>query len=630
MKKSKKKTSTAGIRILQLLVVVVIMLMAGAGFGGREVNAASTDECIVVKGCGYEEDDKKYTIGKFEIVVSYEEMSIYKENDLVETFPYYAWDLAWIIDNKLYYSDRMNIYYYDFSAECMYDFMTIEPVETLYVDDWEPNISEIVLYNQPYLDLKIEQNGLYDYSLIRINLDTKEQETIIEDAPTIIETLGVYNNYMYCAYPTMDAGYYNGFARISLGENPEEEKIEENTTSKVLMYENKIYYLKKDGSNGRTNSVLQYYDVISETKKTLKTWKNHDMDIKEIKNGIIYLEGIQTNQQIQYNIKTGKVKNVKYMKPLKGVKVTHKIKFDKKKMTMTDVCKISWDKSYTGKIEIGYGTNSNTNKTTYGNKEKRIKATKKKNYCFLNLTSGKKYYIVLRAYKGKEYNEIYSVDSKVFTFGSRKITSYNCGKESKCNYIKKGKNIYYSCKENGKYYIYKKNTKTGKQKTILQTEAKIRLLNATSRYFYYQKETCLYVYDAKKHTKKKMKSLKTYGDFVDCLMYVNGKVIFYEVEEEGAYVEPTIYLYHADGSNHKKIGEGSGVFVYKKNIYWQKTKLSSNETLCYCYCKCDLNGKNKKTVTKWIPENDYWKIASKVDGEKKTYLRLIKNKKWKK
>lgn len=481
MKRNEKSISVAGIKILQLFVVIAIMLTAGIGFSGKVASATSEDDCIVLEACGYEEEDKKYNVGEYEIVISYEEMNIYKEGDLLNTVPYFAWNLGWIIDNKLYYTDRLDIYYFDFYTETMHEFMTIEPVKALSYEDWEPNVTEIILYQKPYLYLKIEQNSLYDYSLIRIDLNKKTQENIIEEAETIIRNLGVYNNYMYCAYPTHDGGYYNGFARISLGEYAKEERIEDNT-SEVFMYENKIYYLRK---NGNMNSVLKYYDVTSGTKNTLKTWKNHNIGIKKIKNGIIYLYGLQTNQEMQYNIKTREVKNVKYVKPLKGIKVTHKTIYSNKKSTMKDVCKISWDKSFTGKIEISYGTSNYRTDHYYGNNTKRVKATKKKNYCYLNLTSGKKYYIVVRAYKGKEGSEIYSVDSKMFAFNSRAINSMNGSKQPSWNYIKRGKNLYYSCKENGKYYIYKRNTKTGKQKTILKSTKEIYLRIATNRYFYY-------------------------------------------------------------------------------------------------------------------------------------------------
>ena len=425
------------------------------------------DECIILDRYHHTEEEETYNIQEYEIVVNHESMSIdiYDDGDVIETITDSYWDSGWIIGNKLYYSKGLDIFYYDVFTESTYDFMTIEPVKDSYDQQWEPHVTEIFLYHNSYLYLNIDNGSfLYDYSFIRINLKNKTQETILENAPTFMELLGVYNNYMYYAYPTMDGGYFNGFARFSLGSYSREEVIEK-STSEVFMYDNKIYYLEKDGIYNNTNSSLKYYDLASGIKTTLKTWKNHDMGIRKIKNGIIYLYGLYTKQEFQYNIYFRTIKNVKYVAPLKGIKLSHKLIYRDNKRDIEDVCKITWDKSFEGNIEISYTTDTNTVYGSDGNKQ--IKATKGKNYYLLNLKGGKNYYIKVRTYKGKGENKVYSVDSQRFKFSAREITtlaSYGNGG----TYAKVGRNICYSCKENGKYYIYKKDTKTGKQKVILQ------------------------------------------------------------------------------------------------------------------------------------------------------------------
>ena len=581
----------------------------------------SADECIILNRYNHKEEEETYHIGEYEIVVNYEAMSIdiYDDGDLIETMSQSSWDSGWIIGNRLYYSKDLDIFYYDFSTESTYDFMTME--EHGHYQEWEPYIEEILLYHNSYLYLKIDNGSLYDYSFIRINLKKKTQETIMEEAPTIMEPLGVYNGYMYCAYPTMDGGWYNGFARFSLGNYSQEEVIE-SSTSELFMYDKKIYYLEKDGRFNNTNSNLKYYDLASGIKTTLKTWKNHDMGIRKIKNGIIYLYGLQTNQEFQYNINSGTIKNVKYVAPLKGIKLSHKLIYSDNKRDIKDVCKITWDKSFEGNIEILYTTDPNIVYASDWNK--KIKATKGKNYCLLNLKGGKTYYISVRTYKGKGENKVYSVESKKFKFYTREITSL-VSKGYSWNYVKNGKNIYYSCKENGKYYIYKKDTKSGKQKTIMKMKKEIFLRNATNRYFYYTTAgyySNLYVYDMKKKTKKKM---NTKGSS-DVVVVGGGKVICEGECCDGENID--FYCFNLDGSKRKKVGKGFFPFVYKNHIYWEQIKGYSEKTH-FRYCRADMNGKNKKVVTKWIPDKEHYKIGKNVDWDaKKTYLKIRKIKKW--
>lgn len=113
------------------------------------------------------------------------------------------------------------------------------------------------------------------------------------------------------------------------------------------------------------------------------------------------------------------------------------------------------------------------------------------------------------------------------------------------------------------------------------------------------------------------------------VLIANGKVIC--GCEDGEFTNPSIYMFNADGSNRKKIGKGYGTFIYKKHIYWEQIKGSPDEPIYYRYCRCNVNGKNKKAVTKWIPDSEYFKIGKKVDYDiKKTYFKIAKIKKWKK
>lgn len=622
-RKREKTIRTIGIKVAQVLIAMVIMITAGIGLSEKVVNAASENGCIVLEGYNDEGENASYKIENNEIVMEDEEICIYKDGDLIEEIEFtYGYNKAWIIDNTLYYCKELEIYFYDFYTESIKNFMTIEPVRTLDDQEYEPYIEEIFLYHQSWLYLEIDNGDPYEESFIRINLENQKQETIIEKTAGIMDFIGVYNNYLYFGHN--DSEDYLGFSRISLGEHAKEEVIQGGCTSRVFVHDNKIYYLEKN-----TDSILKSYDMDSETKTTLKTWKNYDMEISEIKNGVIYLRSWPINQEFQYNISTGAVKNIKYIAPLKGIKVSHKLRYtDKKRNFIEDVCKITWDKSFEGNIEIYYDTEPGI--VYSSNWKKKIKATKKKNYCLLDFKDGKTYYIKVRTYKGTGENKVCSVESK-FKFSSRDINSWDLSKGYNCNYIKNGKNIYYSCKENGNYYIYKRNTTTGKQNTIIKTKSKIRLRNATGRYFYYFTYSgwkCnLYVYDAKKKTKKKMNTKGMYG--ICSIVVGNGKVIC--EGEEGEFANPDLYCFNLNGSNRRKLGKGYATFIYKKSIYWEQIKGSPDVKIYHRYCRADMNGKNQKAVTKWIPDKEYYEIGKKVDFDsKKTFLKIQKIKKWKK
>lgn len=635
--KREKTIRTIGIKAAQVFVAMVIMVTAGIGLSGKVANAASQNGYIELKRYNDEGENASYEIGNHKIVMENEEgdeeICIYKEGELIEEIEFPAYDmvcLAWIIDDVLYYSKDLEIYCYDFYTESIREVMTIEPMSNMDCQEYEPCIEEIILYYQSWLYLRINNGCYQDESFIRINLENQKQEIIMECSGPM-DFLGVYNNYMYFSYSTMDAGWVHGFSRISLGEHAKEEVIQREWTSSVFMSGNKIYYLEKKGDFGDADSILKCYDMDSEAKTTLKTWKNYDMEISEIKNGVIYLHSSPINQEFQYNISTGEVKNIKYIAPLKGIKVLHKLRYTNKKRDIEDVCKITWDKSFEGNIEISYGTTKAANDST----EQITKATRKNNYYILDkkyLTSGKKYYIKIRTYKGKEENKIYSLYSKLFTFDSKDINSCDSSKGYNWNYIKNGKNIYYSCKENGNYYIYKRNTTTGKQNTIIKTKSNIRLHNATGRYFYYTifsgSKDNLYVYDAKKKTKKKMNTKGMY--YPDGITVGNGKVVC----EDGVAVDfemSHIYCFNLDGSNRKKLWKGYDPFIYKKGIYWKQVKGSFDTNIYYRYCKADMNGKKQKAVTKWIPEQEYYKIERKADyNPKETFLKINKIKKWRK
>lgn len=626
--KIKEKAVIGKMNIFKILALVIIMFMAGVGFGEKEVSANSIDECIVIEDYIYKEEN--YNIGEYEIVVTDEVMDIYKSGEWVKSlYKYDDWRTAWILDNKLYYSKNLDIYCYDFSTERVTNFMTVEEVREPLNPDGEPEISEIQLYHQSYLYVYINNGSCYDYSLIRINLATKTQETIIEEDSLPSRLLGVYNNYMYCAISGFEYSSASGpLFRISLGENPRVEIIEEAIAMEVIWYENKIFYISWASYNsyGEDNtSKLICYDVASETKETIEIWEHQSIGIRKIEDGILYMYKIETFQEIQYDIGTGKVK-IEYLEPLKGVKVTHKLIYDdKKKSGIKDVCNISWDKSFTGNIEISY---RKTNEE-YTNRV-QIKASKNKNNYRLELKGNHEYLISLKAYKEKaDLLMIYSEDSKVFTFRPKEITSKDySGYINNYNYVKRGNNLYYSYKQNGKYYLCKKNMKTGKEKKILRKKG-TWLQNATNRYLYYANagRNKLYVYDMKKNTTRKM---NTKGIASPYVAVRNGKVFCKDLDSVD--FDPSyIYCFNLKGSNRKKIGEGGMPFIYKNHIYWEQAKLGVDENTYYRYCRADMNGKNKKVVTKWISENDYYKIASKLDYDtKKIYLKIKQIKKWNK
>lgn len=620
----KEKNEIIKVKVVQILLAIAIVLMAGIVFSGNKVSATSQENCIVLEPYSSEGASQSYNVGSCEVVVEDGDLCINQKGAVLERVQQSSWDTGWIIEDTLYYSKDEEIYSYVFSKKKFQTIMSFEAAKTPNYQEYEPKIIKVLAYYQTYLYVEINNGSLYEDSVIRINLKSKTQQTIIENPSSTlyVEFLGIYNNYMYFAYPTMDPAWYHGFSRISLGDNPREEVIED-STSEVFLYGDKIYYLDKQGNSGNIDCTLKSYDLASGAKVALYNWKKQNLGIKKIENGSISLYDLQTNQEFQYNISTGSLVNTNYVEPLRDIKVSHHLVYKDKKATIKDVCKITWDKSFEGNIEIDYNTYSNSD-SYLSDWKKQIKATQGKNYCLLNLTGGRTYYIKIRTYKESGGNKVCSQESN-FKFSARKITSLDESKERGCNYIKVGKYVYYSCKENGKFYIYKSNTKTGKQKIIMRSKSKISLLNATNRYFYYQQGKRLFSYDVKKHTHKKMKDNIMFRTY---LLPINGKVVCYEMVDAEGW-NPDFYLFHADGSHGKKLGKGFHPFIYKKQIYWQQSKGRGDEPIYYRYCKCNASGKKTKAVTKWIPQNEYYKIARKVNYSiKKTYFKIRKNRKW--
>ena len=161
------------------------------------------------------------------------------------------------------------------------------------------------------------------------------------------------------------------------------------------------------------------------------------------------------------------------------------------------------------------------------------------------------------------------------------------------------------------------------------------LLNATNRYFYYISDISirgrhLYVYDAKKHTKKIINTKEMSATVTD-IKIGNEKIMC--IFDSSDCSNNDIYCFNLDGSKRKKIGEGVYSFFYKKHIYWMKAKgwkqIIGDAGTSYCYYRSDMNGKNKKALTKWIPVKEYNKIAKTVDDDcYKTYFKIKKMKKW--
>ena len=99
--------------------------------------------------------------------------------------------------------------------------------------------------------------------------------------------------------------------------------------------------------------------------------------------------------------------------------------------------------------------------------------------------------------------------------------------------------------------------------------------------------------------------------------------------EDGDFTNPDLYCFNLDGRKIRKLGEGSAVFIYKKRIYWEQIKGNPDSKIYYRFCSAGMNGKNKKQVTKWIPQNEYYKIARKVNfSNQKTYFKIRKNRNW--
>lgn len=196
-RKREKTIRTIGIKVAQVLVAMVIMVTAGIGLSGTVANAVSQNGCIVLERYNDEGEDASYEIGNNEIVMEDEEICIYKDGELIEEIEFTYYDCkVWIIDDVLYYSKNLEVYSYDFHTESIKEIMTIEPVGNLEDDqEWE-HIGEVFLYHQSWLYLSIYNDFDLAEKFIRINLDNKMQETIIEYG-FYREFIGVYNNYLY-------------------------------------------------------------------------------------------------------------------------------------------------------------------------------------------------------------------------------------------------------------------------------------------------------------------------------------------------------------------------------------------------------------------------------------------------
>ena len=355
----KEKKETIKVKVVQILLAIAIVLMAGIVFSGNKVSATSQQNCIVLEPYSSEGASQSYSVESCEVVVEDGELCIHQKGVVLERVQQSSWDTGWIIEDTLYYSKDEEIYSYVFSKKKFQTIMSFEAAKTPNYQEYEPKIIKVLAYYQTYLYVEIDNGSLYEFSVIRINLKSKTQQTIIENPSSTlyVEFLGIYNNYMYFAYPTMDPAWYHGFSRISLGDNPQEEVIED-STSEVFLYGDKIYYLDKQGNSGNIDCTLKSYDLASGAKVALHNWKKQNLGIKKIENGIIYLYDLGTNQEYQYNISTGSLTNTNYVEPLKDIKVSHHLVYKDKKATIKDVCKITWDKSFEGNIEIDYNTYS--------------------------------------------------------------------------------------------------------------------------------------------------------------------------------------------------------------------------------------------------------------------------------
>ena len=333
-------------------------------------------------------------------------------------------------------------------------------------------------------------------------------------------------------------------------------------------------------------------------KKILKKYTG-STDVKAfsgcIKDGKAYFKELK---KVKTQLKELKYKTYKIptIKPVTGIKVNHKLNYTidnnygYKTEWVNDFCKITWDKSVAGNVQITYATD----KYFSDKKTKTVKASEKKNYCVLkDLYGGTTYYIKLRTYVGDKC--AYSKYSKV-----HKITmkNYQPGVD------KEGNTLYYTYKKKEKYYICQKDLTTNDETKIISSDNWLRLQCIEGIYMYYTTgndkktghESDLYVYKMDTKQKKFMlNQVCTVGEIAF------GKVFCQQDLYLMDYEEADLYTFDLDGTNKKKVLENIiSYFTYDNQIYWCDAEFAEDGGVYYILRSCDLNGKNKTDVTEWI------------------------------